>query len=161
MNHSGELCCQGHNVMLGYYKNPEGTAKAIDKDGWLHTGDVAIIREDGYCKITGRIKDIINRGGEKIFPEEIEAFLITHDLIEEVAVIGVPDKKYGEEICAWIRLEKGQYLKEEELRNFCSGKIAHYKIPRYIKFVDSFPLTVTGKIKKFTLREEAAKEFGL
>lgn len=160
-NQQGELCCRGHNVMLGYYKNPEATAKTIDKDGWLHSGDVALMREDGYYQITGRIKDMINRGGEKIFPDEIEAFLLTHDAIEEVAVVAVPDKKFGEEICAWIRLQKGKTLSEEDIRAFCKGKIAHYKIPRYIKFVDSFPLTVTGKIQKFRIREQAAKELEL
>lgn len=157
----GELCCRGHNVMLGYYKNKEATEKAIDKDGWLHSGDVAVMREDGCYQITGRIKDMVNRGGEKIFPDEIEAFLLTHDAIEEVAVVGVPDKKYGEELCAWIKLHKGMVLPEDDIRAFCKGNIAHYKIPRYIKFVENFPLTVTGKIQKFKIREQAAKELGL
>ena len=156
----GELCCRGHNVMLGYYKNSEATEKTIDADGWLHSGDVAVMRKDGYYKITGRIKDMVNRGGEKIFPDEIEAFLLTQGAIEEVAVVGVPDKKYGEELCAWIRLHKSKTLSEDDIRAFCKGKIAHYKVPRYMKFVESFPLTVTGKIQKFKIRQQAAKELG-
>ncbi len=156
----GELCTRGHNVMLGYYKNSEATEKTIDKDGWLHSGDLAKVREDGYYEITGRIKDIIIRGGENIYPDEIEAFLLTHTAIEQVAIVGVPDKKYGEELCAWIKLRKGQKLLEGDLKAFCKGQIAHYKIPKYIRFVDEFPLTVTGKIQKFKIREQMEKELG-
>jgi fatty-acyl-CoA synthase len=160
-NQAGELCCRGHNVMLGYYKNPEGTAKTIDDGGWLHSGDVAVMREDGYYQITGRIKDIVIYGGENIFPDEIEAFLLHHDAIEEVAVVGVPDKKFGENLCAWIKLHKGKTLTKDALKAFCKGNIADYKIPHYITFVDAFPLTVTGKIQKFKIRQQATKELGL
>jgi len=157
----GELCTHGFIVMKGYYNMPEATAKAIDADGWLHTGDLATMDERGYCKITGRLKDMIIRGGENIYPREIEEFLYTHPQVADVQVVGVPDLKYGEEVMAWIMLKEGQTATPEELRDFCRNKIAHYKIPRYIKFVDGFPMTVTGKIQKYKMREVAIDELNL
>lgn len=158
---TGELCTRGYSVMLGYWNNPEATAKAIDEAGWMHTGDLASMDEDGYVAIVGRIKDMIIRGGENIYPREIEDFLYTHPAISDVQVIGVPDEKYGEEVMAWVKLSDGERLDEAGLKAFCQGKIAHYKIPRYVKFVDEFPMTVTGKIQKFKMREEATHELGL
>ncbi|XKE47179.1 AMP-binding protein [Halomonas organivorans] len=158
---TGELCTRGYSVMLGYWNNPEATAKSIDEAGWMHTGDLATMDEDGYVAIVGRIKDMIIRGGENIYPREIEDFLYTHPAISDVQVIGVPDEKYGEEIMAWVKLSEGEQLDEEGLKEFCQGKIAHYKVPRYVKFVDEFPMTVTGKIQKFKMREEATHELGL
>ena len=152
-NTQGELCARGHGVMLGYYKNPEATAAAIDKDGWLHTGDLAVRLPNGYYKITGRLKDLVIRGGENIYPREIEEFLFTHPAVEQAAVVGVPDPKYGEELAAWIKLRAGQTATEEEIRQFCKQKLAHYKTPKYVRFVDAFPQTVTGKIQKFRIRE--------
>ncbi len=164
-NQQGELCARGHVVMLGYYKNPEATAKAIDSQGWLHTGDLAVRLPNGYYKITGRIKEMVIRGGENIYPREIEEFLYTHPAIEQVAVLGVPDEKYGEELCAWIKLRtdapEAQNLTEEDIRQFCSQHLAHFKVPRYIRFVQEFPQTVTGKIQKFRIREIMMKELGL
>jgi fatty-acyl-CoA synthase len=157
----GELCTRGFIVMKGYYNLPEATAKAIDADGWLHTGDLATMDERGYCKITGRLKDMIIRGGENIYPREIEEFLYTSPKIADVQVVGVPDLKYGEEVMAWVKLKDGQTATSEEIREFCRGKIAHYKIPRYVKFVSEFPMTVTGKIQKYKMREVAIEEFGL
>ncbi|WP_155825452.1 AMP-binding protein [Hippea alviniae] len=157
----GELCARGYNVMKYYYNNPKATAEAIDEDGWLHTGDLATMTEDGYFKITGRIKDMIIRGGQNIYPREIEEFLYTHPKVADVQVIGVPDRKYGEEVCAWIRLKEGETATEEEIKEYCQGRIAHYKIPKYIKFTDSFPMTVTGKIRKVEMREISIKELGL
>ncbi len=157
----GELCARGYNVMKYYYNNPEATKNAIDESRWLHTGDLAVMTEDGYFKITGRIKDMIIRGGQNIYPREIEEFLYTHPQIADVQVIGVPDKKYGEEVCAWIKIKEGESVTEEEIKEYCKGKIAHYKIPRYIKFTDSFPMTVTGKIRKVEMREISTKELGL
>jgi fatty-acyl-CoA synthase len=157
----GELCTRGFIVMKGYYNMPEATAKAIDTDGWLHTGDLATMDERGYCKITGRLKDMIIRGGENVYPREIEEFLYTNAKIADVQVVGVPDLKYGEEIMAWVKLKEGQSSSTEELREFCRGKIAHYKIPRYVKFVIEFPMTVTGKIQKYKMREVAVEELGL
>ncbi len=157
----GELCTRGYHVMKYYYNNPEATKEAIDENGWLHTGDLATMDEDGYFKITGRMKDMIIRGGENIYPREIEEFLYTHPKISDVQVIGVPDRKYGEEICAWVKLKEGETATEEEIKEFCRGKIAHFKIPRYIKFTDSFPMTVTGKIRKVEMREISTKELGL
>uniref|UniRef100_UPI002ACC2859 AMP-binding protein n=1 Tax=Thermogemmatispora sp. TaxID=1968838 RepID=UPI002ACC2859 len=144
----GELCTRGYSVMLGYWNNPEATAQAIDRARWMHTGDLAVMDADGYINIVGRIKDMIIRGGENVYPREIEEFLYTHPKISDVQVIGVPDAKYGEEIMAWIKLKPGEQATAEEIRAFCQGKIAHYKIPRYIKFVEGFPMTVTGKIQK-------------
>ena len=157
----GELCTRGYHVMKYYYNNPEATKEAIDENRWLHTGDMATMDEDGYFKITGRIKDMIIRGGENVYPREIEEFLYTHPKISDVQVIGVPDRKYGEEICAWVKLKEGETATEEEIKEFCRGKIAHFKIPRYIKFTDSFPMTVTGKIRKVEMREISTKELGL
>ncbi|RNC73331.1 MAG: AMP-binding protein [Desulfuromonadales bacterium] len=157
----GELCTRGYLVMKGYYKMPEETARAIDADGWLHTGDLAVMDEHGYCKITGRIKQMIIRGGENVYPREIEEYLYTHPKISDVQIYGVPDRKYGEQVMAAVILKKGMAMTEEEVREFCKGKIANYKIPRYVKFVDSYPMTASGKIQKFKLREMAIKELGL
>mgnify|MGYP002622732929 CR=1 FL=1 len=160
-NKSGELCARGHGVMLGYYGQPEATSEAIDAEGWLHTGDLALRQADGYYRITGRIKELVIRGGENIYPREIEEFLFTHPAVEQSAVVGVPDPKYGEELCAWIKLRPGSELTEEEVREFCRSKLAHYKTPRYVRFVDAFPQTVTGKIQKFKIREAMIAELGL
>jgi fatty-acyl-CoA synthase len=158
----GEFCTRGYSVMLGYWDDPEKTAEAIDSDGWMHTGDLAVMREDGYCNIVGRIKDMVIRGGENVYPREIEEFLYTHPDIEEVQVIGVPDQKYGEELCAWIKMRAGApTLDAPAVREFSTGKLAHYKIPRYIEIVDTFPMTVTGKIRKIPMREETAAKLGL
>lgn len=158
---SGELCCRGHNVMLGYYRQPEATAAAIDADGWLHTGDLALRQPDGYFRITGRQKDMIIRGGENIAPREIEELLYSHPQIEEAQVIGVPDSKYGEEVAAYIRRKRDSNMTADEVRAFCEQRLARFKVPRYIQFVERFPTTVTGKIQKFRLREQAIEEFGL
>jgi fatty-acyl-CoA synthase len=157
----GELCTRGYLVMKGYYKMPEETAKAIDKDNWLHTGDLAVMDENGYCKITGRIKNMIIRGGENIYPREIEEFLYTHPKVSDIQVYGVPDRKYGEQVMAAIVLKKGAEMTEEEVREFCKDKIANYKIPKYVKFVDGYPMTASGKIQKFKLREMAIRELQL
>ena len=157
----GELCARGYMVMKGYYKMPEETAKVIDADGWLHTGDLAVMDENGYCKITGRIKQMIIRGGENIYPREIEEFLYTHPKISDVQVYGVPDRKYGEQVMAAIVLKKGVEMTADEVRDFCRGKIANYKNPKYVKFVDSYPMTASGKIQKFKLREMAIRELQL
>ncbi|MFM9268948.1 AMP-binding protein [Halomonas elongata] len=157
----GELCTRGYSVMLGYWNNDEATADAIDAAGWMHTGDLATMDDEGYVAIVGRIKDMIIRGGENIYPREIEDFLYTHPAISDVQIIGVPDEKYGEEIMAWVKLSEGEDLDEEGLKAFCEGRIAHFKVPRYVKFVDEFPMTVTGKIQKFKMREEAVHELGL
>jgi len=157
----GELCTRGYLVMKGYYKMPEETAKAIDPEGWLHTGDLAVMDERGYCKITGRIKNMIIRGGENIYPREIEEFLYTHPKISDIQVYGVPDRKYGEQVMAAIVLKGGTELSEEEVKEFCRGRIANYKIPKYVRFVDSYPMTASGKIQKFKLREMAIRELQL
>ncbi|MFQ6028874.1 MAG: AMP-binding protein [Dehalococcoidia bacterium] len=157
----GELCTRSFMVMKGYYKMPEATADAIDAEGWLHTGDLATVDEDGYYKITGRLKDMIIRGGENVYPREIEEFLYTHPKVADVQVIGVPDPRFGEEVMAWVMLKADQNASEEEVRDFCRGQIAHYKIPRYVRFVSEFPMTVTGKIQKFRMREIAIEELGL
>jgi fatty-acyl-CoA synthase len=146
--------------MRGYYGDPEATGKAIDAQGWLHSGDLGTMDADGYLRITGRLKDMIARGGEKIFPAEIEEFLFTHPKIAQVAVFGVPDPRYGEEVMAWIQLRSGETASADEIRTYCQGRIAHYKIPRYIEFVDEFPMTVTGKLQKFRMREIAAQKLG-
>ncbi|MCD1295197.1 AMP-binding protein [Methanocella sp. CWC-04] len=157
----GEICARGYAVMRGYYKNPDATGLVIDDDGWIHTGDLGILDEEDYCKITGRIKDMVIRGGENIYPREVEEFLYTHPEISDAQVIGVPDVKYGEELMAWVKVKNGIAITEDEIKEFCRGKIAHYKIPRYIKFVDEFPMTVTGKIQKYKMREISIKELGL
>jgi len=154
----GELCTRGYHVMKGYYKMPEATAKAIDKDNWLHTGDLAIMDENGYCKITGRIKDMIIRGGENIYPREIEEFLYTHPKIKDVQIVGVPSEKYGEEVAAFIQVKTGQKADEPAIRDFCKDQISFHKIPKYIFFVDEYPTTASGKIQKYKLREMATKE---
>jgi fatty-acyl-CoA synthase len=157
----GELCTRGYSVMLGYWNDEESTRKAIDKNGWMHTGDVAVMDEHGYFAIVGRIKDIIIRGGENISPKEIEDFLLKHEGIQDVQVIGIPSEKYGEEVMAWIKRHPGFDYGEEELLRYCKGRIATFKIPMYWKFVDEFPMTVTGKIRKVEMREIAAKELSL
>lgn len=160
-NEQGELCARGHVVMIGYYQNPAATSSAIDAEGWLHTGDLAVRLPNGYYKITGRIKDMVIRGGENIYPREIEEFLFTHPAIEQAAVVGVPDTKYGEELCAWIKLKNGTRLTADEVRQFCKASLAHYKVPKHVTFVESFPQTVTGKIQKFKIREAVCAELGL
>jgi fatty-acyl-CoA synthase len=157
----GELCTRGYSVMLGYWSDEERTAEAIDRAGWMHTGDLASIDSEGYCNIVGRIKDMVIRGGENVYPREIEEFLFRHPAIEAVQVVGVPDLKYGEELCAWVKLKPGATASAGDIQGFCRGQIAHYKIPRYIKFVDAFPMTVTGKVQKFIMRDETIKELGL
>jgi fatty-acyl-CoA synthase len=147
--------------MLGYWNNPEATAEAIDSARWMHTGDLATLDAEGYINIVGRIKDMIIRGGENVYPREIEEFLYKHPKISDVQVIGVPDPKYGEEIMAWVKVKPGEQLTEEDLKEYCKGKIAHNKIPHYIKVVDSFPMTVTGKIQKFLMRNQSIEELGL
>ena len=156
----GELCTRGYSVMLGYWDEPEKTAAAIDADGWMHSGDLAVIDGDGYATIVGRLKDMVIRGGENIYPREIEEFLYAHPAVEDVAVVGVPDDRMGEELCAWIRLRAGMAGDEEEVRAFCRGRIAHYKVPRYVRFVDEFPTTVTGKVQKYLIREAMIAELG-
>ena len=159
---TGELCTRGYSVMIGYCDEPEKTAESIDEDGWMHTGDLAVMREDGYCNVVGRIKDLVIRGGENIYPREIEEFLYSHPDIEDVQVVGVPDKRFGEELCAWVKMRSGATpLDAEALREFCSGKLSHYKIPRYVMVVDDFPMTVTGKIRKVAMRQESAEKLGL
>jgi fatty-acyl-CoA synthase len=157
----GELCTRGYSVMLGYWNDKEKTAEAIDSEGWMHTGDLATIDAEGYCNIVGRIKDMVIRGGENIYPREIEEFLFRHPKIEDVQVVGVPDAKYGEELCAWIKLRGGETATAEEMIAFCRGQIAHYKAPRYVRFVEAFPMTVTGKIQKFEIRKAMIAELGL
>ena len=158
---TGELCTRGYSVMLGYWENPEGTNAALDSNGWMHTGDTAVMDEDGYVNIVGRIKDMIVRGGENVYPVEIEDFLMAHEGIEAVQVTGVPDPKYGEEIIAWISLKEGKDISEEDIKEYCKGKVAHYKVPRYIRFGNDFPMTVTGKVQKYKMREISIKELGL
>jgi len=160
-NMPGELCTRGYSVMLGYWNDERATAQVIDHAGWMHTGDLATMDDDGYVNIVGRIKDMIVHGGENISPREIEQFLYTHEAIADVQVIGVPSKKFGEEVMAWVKIKSGYHLTTYELRQFCHNKIARYKIPRYWKFVDSFPLTVTGKIRKVEMREASIVELGL
>jgi fatty-acyl-CoA synthase len=147
--------------MRGYYNNPEGTRATIDEAGWLHSGDLAVMDQQGYVRITGRLKDMICRGGEKIFPREVEEFLFTHVKIAEAYVIGVPDAYYGEQVMAWIKIKDGLSLTEAEVREFCQGQIMDCKIPHYIKFVSEFPITVTGKVQKFRMREISIRELGL
>jgi fatty-acyl-CoA synthase len=157
----GELCTRGYSVMVGYWDDPERTAEALDSAGWMHTGDLATLDEAGYCNIVGRIKDMVIRGGENVYPREVEEFLYRHPAIQDVQVVGVPDRKYGEELAAWIVLKPGEALNEEAVRAFCQGQIAHYKIPRYVRFVDGFPTTVTGKVQKFAMREAMIAELDL
>jgi fatty-acyl-CoA synthase len=158
---TGEFCTRGYSVMQGYWNEAERTAEAIDADGWMHTGDLAVMAEDGYVNIVGRSKDMVIRGGENVYPREIEEFIYAHPDVEDVQVIGVPDERYGEELMAWIRLRPGATLEPEAIREFCKGRIAHFKIPRYVRFVDAFPMTVTGKVQKFKMREQAMEDLGL
>ncbi|MFN8132179.1 MAG: AMP-binding protein [Solirubrobacteraceae bacterium] len=157
----GEFCTRGYSVMLGYWEDPERTAEAIDAGRWMHTGDLATMDEAGYCKIVGRIKDMVIRGGENIYPREVEEFLHGHPDISDVQVVGVPDDRYGEELCAWVQLREGASLSDEEVREHCRGQLAHFKIPRYVMFVAEFPMTVTGKVQKYKMREAAIAELGL
>jgi fatty-acyl-CoA synthase len=157
----GEFCTRGYCVMLGYWGDKERTEQAIDAARWMHTGDLATMDDEGYCKIVGRIKDMVIRGGENVYPREIEEFLYRHPKIQDVQVFGVPDERYGEELCAWIRLRSGETLSADEVREFCRDQIAHYKVPRHIRFVDEFPMTVTGKVQKFIMRERMAGELGV
>ncbi|MXW88374.1 MAG: AMP-binding protein [Acidimicrobiaceae bacterium] len=158
---SGEFLTRGYSVMLGYWNDPERTAEAIDDDGWMHTGDLAVMDDEGYVNIVGRIKDMIIRGGENVYPREIEEFLYSHPDILEVQIIGVPDARYGEQIMAWVQLRDGATTSTDDIKAFCRGTIAHYKVPHYIKFTDAFPMTITGKIQKFKMREQSIEELGL
>jgi fatty-acyl-CoA synthase len=158
----GEFCTRGYSVMLGYWAQPDKTAEAIDAARWMHTGDLAVMDDDGYLNITGRIKDMVIRGGENVYPREIEEFLYTHPDILDAQVIGVPDERYGEELMVWLRMREGaEPLTAEAVREFCTGQLAHYKIPRYVHIVDEFPMTVTGKIRKVEMRAESVKLLGL
>ena len=161
MGEVGEICARGYCVMKCYYNNPAATHATLDKDRWNHTGDLATMDEEGYFKVVGRLKDMVIRGGENIYPREIEEFLHHHEKVSDVYVVGVPDIKYGEELCAWVKVKAGQALTEDEVKEFCKGKIAHFKIPRYVLFVDDFPMSVTGKIQKFVMRDESIKKLGL
>jgi fatty-acyl-CoA synthase len=158
---AGELCTRGYSVMLGYWNDPERTAQAIDAGRWMHTGDLGTIDADGYCNIVGRIKDLVIRGGENVYPREIEEFLYRHPKIQDVQVFGVPDERYGEELCAWVKIRAGETLTEDDVRAFCKGQIAHYKIPRHVRFVEEFPMTVTGKMQKFLMREQMISDLGI
>jgi fatty-acyl-CoA synthase len=158
---AGEFCTKGYSVMLGYWEQPEKTAEVL-VDGWMHTGDIAVMDADGYVQITGRIKDMVIRGGENIYPREIEEFLYTHPDVLDAQVIGVPDERYGEELCAWVRMRDGaEPLTAESLRAYADGRLAHYKIPRYVRVVEEFPMTVTGKVRKVEMREVTVAELGL
>jgi fatty-acyl-CoA synthase len=157
----GELCTRGYSVMRGYYEDPERSAEAIDDAGWMHTGDLAMIDAEGWCNIVGRVKDMLIRGGENIYPREVEAFLETHDKVMAVQVFGIPDAKYGEEVCAWIVLKPGETATADEIASFCRSRIAHYKVPRHIRFVAEFPSTATGKAQKFAMRDAMVRELGL
>jgi len=157
----GEVCARGYMVMKGYDDEPEATARAIDAEGWLHTGDLGLMREDGYIHLTGRARDMIIRGGENVYPREVEEFLYTHPKVAEAQVVGIPDERLGEVVVAWIRLKAGQASTDEEIRKFCEEKIAYFKIPQYVRFVDQFPMTVTGKIQKFRIREIEITDRGL
>jgi len=157
---TGELCTRGYSVMLGYWDNPQDTASAIDAAGWMHTGDLAVMDEAGYVRIVGRNKDMIIRGGENIYPREIEAFFYTHPAVADAQVIGIPCSRYGEDIVAWIKLHPGHQATAEALQAWCKSRIAHYKVPRHIRFVDEFPMTVTGKVQKFKMREISMAELG-
>jgi len=158
---TGEVCARGYGVMVGYWGDDERTAETIDQEGYLHSGDLGEMDTDGYVKITGRIKDMIIRGGENIYPKEIEEFLYTHPSIAEVQVFGVPDEKYGEQVAVWVQLHDGETLEPEAVREYCKGQITYFKVPRYIKMVNEFPMTVTGKMQKFVMHDEYAKELGL
>jgi fatty-acyl-CoA synthase len=157
----GELCVRGFAVMKGYDNNPEGTAAAIDAEGWLHSGDLAMMREDGYFRITGRAKDMVSRGGEKVYPLEVEQFLREHPAVSDVYVFGIPDERLGERVAAWVRLRAGCSATKDEIRGFCRGQIAYFKIPEHIRFVDEFPMTANGKVQKYLMRQHEVKALGL
>ena len=157
----GELCVRGYLVMKGYDGQPEATSNVVDADGWLHTGDLAIMQPNGYFRIRGRAKDTIIRGGENIYPREVEEFIHTHPSVSDVYVVGLPDERLGETVCAWIRLKDGDHMTEEDVRNYCRGKIAYFKVPQYVRFVDSFPMTITSKVQKYLIREQEIRERGL
>lgn len=157
----GELCTRGYSVMLGYWGDDERTAESIDRAGWMHTGDLAVMDSDGYCDIVGRVKDMIIRGGENVYPREVEEYLMRHPKVKDVSVFGVPDSKLGEQVAAWIQVNDGEQLVEDSIREYCDGQIAHYKIPHYVQFVDQFPMTVTGKIQKFVMRDQVVSDLGL
>ncbi|WP_026286248.1 AMP-binding protein [Salsuginibacillus kocurii] len=157
----GELCTRGYHVMKGYYKNQEATQAVLSADGWLHTGDLAVMDEHGYCRVTGRLKDMIVRGGENVYPREIEEFLYAHPKVQDVQIVGVPDPKYGEEVSAWVQVKEDEVMDEEELRTYCQERIARYKVPRYIAFVNEYPMTASGKVQKYKLREQAKDKFGI
>jgi fatty-acyl-CoA synthase len=157
----GELCTRGYSVMLGYWGEPERTAQAIDAARWMHTGDLAVIDAEGYCNIVGRIKDVVIRGGENVYPREVEEFLYSHPAIADVQVFGVADPRYGEELCAWVKLRADAVLTEDAVRDYCRGQIAHQKVPRYVRFVDAFPMTVTGKMQKYLMRQAMEQELGV
>ena len=161
VSEQGEICVRGYLVMKGYDQEPEATARAIDPEGWLHTGDLGVMRPDGHFHITGRAKEMIIRGGENIFPREIEHFLMTHPGVSDAQVVGLPDATLGEVVLAWIRLKPGASVSDAEIRNFCEGRIAHFKIPQHIRFVTEFPMTVSGKVQKFAIREMEIRERGL
>jgi fatty-acyl-CoA synthase len=156
----GDICTRGYAVMDGYWNDPERTAETVDAEGWLHSGDLGVMDDDGYVQVVGRLKDMIIRGGENIYPREIEEFLFTHPKIQDAKVVGIPDEKYGEEVCVWIKLKEGEVLSEDEIRVFCKDHIAYFKVPRYIRLVDDFPMTVTGKVQKFKMREQMERELG-
>ena len=158
---TGELCTRGYSVMLGYWNDEEKTREAVDVAGWMHTGDLAVMDDQGYVNIVGRLKDMVIRGGENIYPREIEEFLYSHPHIQDVQVIGVPDEKYGEELCAWVKVREGQVITADDVRAFCKGQIAHYKVPRHIRFVDEFPMTITGKIQKYIMRQQTIEALAL
>jgi fatty-acyl-CoA synthase len=157
----GELCTRGYSVMRGYWNDEEKTRESIDPAGWMHTGDLATMDDDGYCNIVGRVKDMIIRGGENVYPREVEEYLYRHPKVQDVAVFGVPDKKFGEQVAAWVKLRGGESATEAEIRDYCREQIAHYKVPAYIRFVDDFPMTVTGKIQKFVMRDAMVDDLGL
>jgi fatty-acyl-CoA synthase len=158
---AGELCTRGYSVMLGYWADPERTAEVIDPARWMHTGDLATMDDDGYLKIVGRIKDMVIRGGENVYPREIEEFLYTHPAVADVQVVGVPDERYGEELCAWVVVRDGHAVTVEDIREFCTGRLAHFKIPRYVMVVEEFPMTITGKVQKYKMRESSIEQLGL
>ncbi|MBC7730147.1 MAG: AMP-binding protein, partial [Microbacteriaceae bacterium] len=158
---TGELCTRGYSVMKGYWGDEAKTAEAVDADGWMHTQDLAVMDEQGYVNIVGRLKDMVIRGGENVYPREVEEFLYRHPAVQDVQVVGVPDIKYGEELCAWIKLRDGHTATAEDIRAFCRGQIAHYKVPRHIRFVDHFPMTITGKVQKFLMRQQSIADLGL
>jgi fatty-acyl-CoA synthase len=158
---SGEFCTRGYSVMQGYWNDPERTVDAIDSEGWMHSGDLAVMDDNGYVKIVGRLKDMIIRGGENVYPREIEEYLFTHPDVVDAQVVGVPDERFGEQIMAWIKKRDGSSLSEVDVADYCKGRIAHFKVPRYVRFTDEFPMTVTGKIQKYRLREQAIEELGL